>query len=576
MISSKFDMKYPRTSSPLAVAGVAVFIVTLLFATLPSCWAQAPFQVWKFQTGEAIVSSPVVGADGTIYVASYDRTNYALTPGGSNQWTFALPEPTYIWFGTYTAVYGTPAIGPDGTVYVPAENGRLHALNPTNGTPKWSYPTAYKENAIYTSPAVGSDGTIYFAFYDTDLIALYPNGTRKWASRFRSTIFASPAIGPDGTVYCGCDDGKLYAVNPTNGTQKWAFNTGSYAITASPAISSNGTIYIGVGSQYNPKFYAIHPDGTTNWIFTTGNRIRSSAALGPDGAVYFGCDDQRLYALNPDGTKRWDFLAGGTIGSSPAVLADGTVVFGCDDGELYAVNSIGTKVWGYRTSGSIAGSPIMGRDGTLYFAGGDWALYALRECQTAARSCWPMFRGNPERTACLPANATNQSPVLAAIPDQTVALGRSLVFTNFASDPDGPIAGLSYSLAAGAPVGAAIDPASGVFTWTPTTAQAPSTNWITVAVCDNGVPRLSDVRCFTAVVVSQPVIQSTSLSNGVVNILWSAVPGKTYRLQYRPSLPGAQWIDLPGEVTADGVTASKNDSPDSAVKQRFYQVEELP
>src|SRR4029453_18260735 len=103
----------------------------------------------------------------------------------------------------------------------------------------------------------------------------------------------------------------------------WTFDSSPYTITASPSIGTDGTLYVGVGSINNPKFYSISTNGTTNWVFTTGSRVRSSAALGPDGTIYFGCDDGKLYALNANGTLKWDFTAGGAIGSSPAVASDG-------------------------------------------------------------------------------------------------------------------------------------------------------------------------------------------------------------------------------------------------------------
>src|SRR5205814_4611013 len=41
---------------------------------------------------------------------------------------------------------------------------------------------------------------------------------------------------------------------------------------------------------------------------------------------------------------------------------------------------------------------------------------------------------------------------------------------------------------------------TGLLTWTPTEAQGPSTNLITVRVTDNGTPALNDTKSFTVVV----------------------------------------------------------------------------
>jgi hypothetical protein len=81
----------------------------------------------------------------------------------------------------------------------------------------------------------------------------------------------------------------------------------------------------------------------------------------------------------------------------------------------------------------------------------------------------------------------NRAPVLGPLEDQTITLGQSLTFTVTASDEDGDT--LTFWLAPGAPPGAAIDPVSGVFTWTP---ALTGTYTVTVGVSDDGTPPLSD------------------------------------------------------------------------------------
>ena len=39
------------------------------------------------------------------------------------------------------------------------------------------------------------------------------------------------------------------------------------------------------------------------WAFKTGKGVRSSPAIGSDGTIYVGSDDDNLYAINPDGSK---------------------------------------------------------------------------------------------------------------------------------------------------------------------------------------------------------------------------------------------------------------------------------
>ena len=72
----------------------------------------------------------------------------------------------------------------------------------------------------------------------------------------------------------------------------------------------------------------------------------------------------------------------------------------------------------------------------------------------------------------VPQVSDNTAPVLAAIPPMSVNQNALLTFSASATDVDVPADALTYSLL-GAPAGAIIHPATGVFNWTPTESQGP-------------------------------------------------------------------------------------------------------
>jgi len=147
-------------------------------------------------------SSPALGAEGTVYVGSYNNKVYAVNP----------QVPQVLWtFTTGGAVHSSPAIGVDGTVYVGSGDGRLYALAGATGQKRWDYETG---GAVGSSPAVAADGTVYVGSADGRLYALESDTGRKlWDFPTGSSILSSsPAIGTDGTVYVGVTDGTLYAV----------------------------------------------------------------------------------------------------------------------------------------------------------------------------------------------------------------------------------------------------------------------------------------------------------------------------------------------------------------------------
>ena len=101
----------------------------------------------------------------------------------------------------------------------------------------------------------------------------------------------------------------------------------------------------------------------------------------------------------------------------------------------------------------------------------------------------------------LTVNPPDQGATLPAIPDVVMLEKSLLTFTNKASDPDHPSPDFVYSLS-NAPAGAFVDPGSGVFAWTPTEAQGPSTNYITVTVTDNDdIPPATTSQSFEVVVL---------------------------------------------------------------------------
>jgi hypothetical protein len=106
---------------------------------------------------------------------------------------------------------------------------------------------------------------------------------------------------------------------------------------------------------------------------------------------------------------------------------------------------------------------------------------------------------NAAETITITVNEVNAAPVLDGIGNKSLMLGNMLNFTATATDSDLPTNTLTYSLDAGAPAGAIINPTTGAFAWTPTLAQT-GVNTIIVRVTDNGVPGMSDTETVSVTV----------------------------------------------------------------------------
>jgi hypothetical protein len=180
-------------------------------------------------------------------------------------------------------------------------------------------------------------------------------------------------------------------------------------------------------------------------------------------------------------------------------------------------------------------------------------------------------------TVSAPFVQINSPPSLTPITDRTINPGSLLTFTNTATDPDGASQTLAYSLVSGAPAGATVNPATGVFTWQPSGGQANTTNQVGVVVTDNGTPPLSDSKKFNVIVNPLSPINLTPLSSQSRPFQFQLTtdPGVIYTLQFATNLnlPVA-WNTL--LVTNASVTPIQVTDTNATNSQRYYRAVVAP
>jgi outer membrane protein assembly factor BamB len=250
---------------------------------------------------------------------------------------------------------------------------------------------------VYSSPAITDDALLVFGSHDRAVYAALPDGTVRWRRPTNDLVWCSPALGPGGVVYVGSDDDHLYALDLKDGSVRWQLTAGPCrtAVGSGPeaarcdvdavTVAPDGTIYASADG-----LYALTPDGALKWKFSPGPsqptprsaagpvHCASAPAVGPDGTVYVGCQDDALYAVDPSGVKLWEFRAQDDVDSSPSVAPDGTVYVGSDDHRLYALGAGGALRFAVTTGGAIRSSPAQAQDGTIYVGSFDGSLYAIK------------------------------------------------------------------------------------------------------------------------------------------------------------------------------------------------------
>lgn len=319
-----------------------------------------------------IVTNPAINDSGdTIYVAERDGSTRRLwainTSDGTKKWVFPESDPAVASMGRTDE--SSPAVDRNGLVYSGESDGdsdgNFRAIRPT-GIQKWVYDVneEVESDVIVDRTGIGNpyDGYIYVGADGGRVMQFSPGHTQgdepEWSFTTGPDIETAPALSDDGSiVYALGENGTVYAINASDGTSAWGSNPdtdGSYH-DSNPVVDASGsaydgTIYImnsdqdGIEGAY---LSSVKADGSGfNWervpvkdaAAGSPEHSKSSPAVGSDGTIYVGSDDDHLYAISPsDGSVKWRINLGADVRSSPTVGADGTVYVGSDDNKVWAI-----------------------------------------------------------------------------------------------------------------------------------------------------------------------------------------------------------------------------------------------
>jgi len=147
-----------------------------------------------------------VGADGMVYIGFGNGTLASITADGHLRWVSQTGSKTV--FSSYILLkvsiflgkthFSAPAIGADGSIYVTSFEQHLYVFNSTDGALRWSFISAGRFYIIML---------IFGTIQLLNAYCLMNTGTGR-----SYQMFSSPAIGSDGTIYFGSKDSYLYAI----------------------------------------------------------------------------------------------------------------------------------------------------------------------------------------------------------------------------------------------------------------------------------------------------------------------------------------------------------------------------
>ena len=166
---------------------------------------------------------------------------------------------------------------------------------------------------------------------------------------------------------------------------------------------------------------------------------------------------------------------------------------------------------------------------------------------------------------------SNTPPVFSTVARQTTSAGLVLTVTNTATDTNLPSSTLTYSLLAG-PTNAALNGQTAVFSWRPSVAQANSSNNVTIAVTDNGLPPLDATNTFTVMVnpLTNPVFGTSALAGGRVGLTINGPYGPDYTMLVSSNLTNWRTLLVTNQPA---LPFTIQDTNDSNLPAHFYRLQ---
>ena len=275
-------------------------------ATINNVYAINPngTQKWAIKLDAAIGAFPALSAEGVLYCLTNKSTLYALdASSGAIKWQQSLDGATgsavaidkagNVYAGTSAAIYSfkpnkeqnwkleevnvteqaTFALK-DQVLYATLKNGGLVAVDMTNGTKKWTYPTT-KGDAYF--PIADKNGNVYFTEKGSQTVhAVNASGSKIWEKNVGNNLnYSGGALSTDGILYIGTQsNNKVLGLDITNGNIVFEETVGQQ-VMAAVSIGPDRRLYCGtIGSNNigSIKAFAVNKTlATDSWSIRGGD-----------------------------------------------------------------------------------------------------------------------------------------------------------------------------------------------------------------------------------------------------------------------------------------------------------------
>lgn len=266
-------------------------------------------QKWAVKLDAAIGAFPALSVDGILYCLTNKSTLYALdASSGAIKWQQSLDGAT----GSAVAIdkAGNVYAGTSAAIYAFKPNkDQIWKLEEVNVTEQATF--ALKEQVLYATLKGGG------------LVAVdMTNGTKKWTYPTTKGDAYFPIADKNGNVYFTEKGSQtVHAVNAA-GSKIWEKNVGNNLNYSGGALSTDGILY--VGTQSNNKVLGLDiTNGNIVFEETVGQQVMAAVTIGPDKRLYCGTigsnniGSVKAFAVNKTlATDSWSIRGGDIQGTN--------------------------------------------------------------------------------------------------------------------------------------------------------------------------------------------------------------------------------------------------------------------
>ena len=283
---------------------------------------------WKQQIAHLNASAPAF-KQGNLYYSNLDPGQVVALAAydGHTIWKHALPGRSE----SSPLIVGNKVI-------VGCECNTIYAFDWRNGKTLWQ---THVNGAVKASPTY-SNGIIYAGDYGGEMTALHAsNGSIKWQTGSQGTSFGrtgqfyATAAVAFGRVYAGNTDGRMYSFDQQTGRLIWSHSTSNYVYAGAVAARTPDTpptIYFG---SYDGNFYALNAsNGNQRWEQHNLGSISGAASLVGDTVYVADLQHTSTYGFDVrNGHRVFQY----TDGAYNPVISDGKDIFLTGYKTLYAL-----------------------------------------------------------------------------------------------------------------------------------------------------------------------------------------------------------------------------------------------